>query len=225
MNRYTTNLGTISKEENKRLHRSRVCVIGCGGLGGYIIEMLARLGIGHITAVDSDGFDLTNLNRQILSNEKNLGKPKALMAKERIGLVNSEVKVNPIVSYLDRFNAKEILEDHDLVIDGLDNIESRLVLEEACEELEIPLIHGAIAGLYGQVSTVFPGDRTISKIYRKGTSKGVEGKLGIPAFTPPLIASIEVSEAVKVLLDRGGLLRGKLLLLDLADNEFMTIEI
>lgn len=225
MKRYETNRNTISEEENKILHKSKVCVIGCGGLGGYIIEMLARLGIGHITAVDSDGFDLTNLNRQILSNEKNLGKPKALMAKERIELVNPEVEVKPIVAYLDRSNAKEILSGHDLVIDGLDNIESRLILEEVCEDLEIPLIHGAIAGLYGQVSTVFPGDRTISKIYRKGTSKGVEEKLGIPSFTPALIASIEVSEAVKVLLNREGLLRGKLLLLDLADNEFTTIEI
>lgn len=225
MKRYETNRNSISEEENKILHESKVCVIGCGGLGGYIIEMLARLGIGHITAVDSDKFDETNLNRQILSNDETLGKCKALMAKERIKLVNGDVEVKPVVSYLDKSNAQEILAGHDLVIDGLDNIESRLILEEACENLEIPLIHGAIAGLYGQVSTVFPGDRTISKIYRKGTSKGVEGKLGIPAFTPPLIASIEVSEAVKVLLDRGGLLRGKLLLLDLADNEFMTIEI
>lgn len=225
MERYKTNIGSISREENEILHKSRVCVIGCGGLGGYIIEMLGRLGIGHITAVDSDRFEASNLNRQILADKNSLGRSKALMAKKRMELVNRDIEVKPLVTYLDRSNAGEILAGHDLVLDGLDNIESRLVLEEACEKLDLPLIHGAIAGWYGQVSTVLPGDGTIGKIYRADSSRKREKELGIPSFIPPIVASIQVSEGVKVLLNRQEVLSGKLLLIDLVENEFMTIEI
>lgn len=225
MDRYSRNIGSISHEENKTLQKAKVCIIGCGGLGGYVIEMLGRLGIGQMTVVDSDVFDISNLNRQILSDERSVGKSKAHMAAKRMQLVNSQIRVTPVIVYLDQSNAKEILSGHDLVIDALDNIKSRLVLEKACQELQLPLVHGAIAGWYGQVCSIFPGENSLSKIYATGMAKGVEKKLGTPSFTPALVASIEVSEAVKILLARGDLLRNKLLFLDLLNNEFVTIDI
>lgn len=225
MDRYSRNLSSISHDENLVLQSSKVCVMGCGGLGGHIIEMLGRLGIGHITAVDSDVFEVSNLNRQLFSDEMSIGKSKALMAVERMKVVNSNIEVIPVTQYIDKTNAKEILGGHDLVIDALDNIESRLVLEKACKDLNIPLVHGAIAGWYGQVCTIFPGENTLSKIYSSGISKGMEKRLGNPSFTPALVASMEVSEAVKILLGKGELLRNKLLFLDLLSNEFVIIEL
>lgn len=225
MKRYSKNIGSISKEENEVLKNSRVCVVGCGGLGGYIIEMLARLGLGYITVVDFDDFSVSNLNRQVLSDELSIGKNKAMVAKARIELVNPNVKVTPRVTYVDKSNAEKILSEHDLIIDGLDNIESRLVLEKACENLNIPLVHGAIASWYGQVSSVFPGDKTLSKVYNKVESKGIEEDLGIPSFTPSLVASIEVSEAVKILIGRGDILQNKLLFLDLLNNDYVILDI
>ena len=225
MDRYSRNLSSISHDENLVLQSSKVCVMGCGGLGGHIIEMLGRLGIGHITAVDSDVFEVSNLNRQLFSDEMSIGKSKALMAVERMKVVNSDVEVIPVTQYIDKTNAKEILGGHELVIDALDNIESRLVLEKACKDLNIPLVHGAIAGWYGQVCTIFPEENTLSKIYSSGISKGMEKRLGNPSFTPALVASMEVSEAVKILLGKGELLRNKLLFLDLLSNEFVTIEL
>lgn len=225
MDRYSRNLSSISHDENLVLQSSKVCVMGCGGLGGHIIEMLGRLGIGHITAVDSDVFEVSNLNRQLFSDEMSIGKSKALMAVERMKVVNSNIEVIPVTQYIDKTNAKEILGGHELVIDALDNIESRLVLEKACKDLNIPLVHGAIAGWYGQVCTIFPGENTLSKIYSSGISKGMEKRLGNPSFTPALVASMEVSEAVKILLGKGELLRNKLLFLDLLSNEFVTIEL
>ena len=97
MGRYTRNMETLSKEENDRLKEFKVCVVGCGGLGGYVIEMLGRIGIGHITAVDGDGFDESNLNRQILSDTYCLGKNKAVAAKERMERVNPLISLNPKV--------------------------------------------------------------------------------------------------------------------------------
>ena len=225
MERYSRNMTSISLEENMILQKSRVTIVGCGGLGGYIIEMLARLGLGHIRVIDYDSFDISNLNRQLLSQENNIGMSKALEAKERLELINSDIKVEALLEYLDEANADELLANSDLVIDALDNIESRLLLEETCKKLGIPLVHGAIAGWYGQICSIFPGDDSLSKIYGANITKGIEKKLGNPSFSPSFIASLEVSEAVKILLKKGDILRKKLLFVDLLNNEFITIDI
>ncbi|KRQ86427.1 putative adenylyltransferase/sulfurtransferase MoeZ [Caloramator mitchellensis] len=225
MGRYDRNMNTLSKEENDRLREFKVCVVGCGGIGGYIIEMLGRLGIGYITAIDKDVFEDSNLNRQILSNSEVLGKSKALVAKERMAIVNPDVYVNAIVGEFNFENGEKLLRGHDLVIDALDNIETRLILQDICERVNIPFVHGAIAGWYGQVTTVFPGDRTLDFIYRKKVSKGIEKELGNPSFTPALIASIQVSEALKVLIGRGDVLRKEILYIDTFSQEYHKVSI
>jgi molybdopterin/thiamine biosynthesis adenylyltransferase len=224
-NRYLKNMNTFSPEENDNFKNFRICVVGCGGLGGYIIEMLARLGIGHITAVDGDVFDDTNLNRQILSLEKLIGREKAMVAKERISEVNSEVKVMPIIGMLDEDNCIEVLKGHDVIIDALDNTYSRKVLAKGCAELKIPLVHGAIAGWYGQVSTIMPGDNTMESLYPSDENKGIEVELGNPAFTPGLVASIQVAEVMKLLTARGNILQNKILTLDLLNHDYEVFEI
>ncbi|CCJ34542.1 HesA/MoeB/ThiF family protein [Caloramator australicus] len=223
MGRYDRNMNMLSKEENERLRSFKVCVVGCGGLGGYVIEMLGRLGIGHITAVDKDAFEESNLNRQILSNVNNLGQYKALEAKRRMETVNPDVVVDSIIAEFNDKNAEGILKGHNLVIDALDNIQSRLMLQDICEKLNIPLIHGAIAGWYGQVTTILPGDRTLNYIYKNKVQRGIEKDLGNPSFTPALVASIQVSEALKVLLGRGDLLRKEVLYIDTYTQEYHKV--
>lgn len=219
-NRYDRNMGMLSPEENESLRTFKVCVIGCGGLGGYVIELLGRLGIGTITAVDADVFDETNLNRQLLSTEDVLGKKKALIAQERMKKVNSEIKVNPVQAFVTEDNCCEIIRGHHIVVDALDNLTARRLLERHCEHLNIPMIHGAIAGWYGQVSTIMPGDRTLEKIYPGAEEKGVEAELGNPSFIPALVAAVEVAEVIKVLLGKGEILQKKLLTVDLLNQEF-----
>lgn len=219
MMRYDRN-GIFTEEEIQRLGKVKVCIIGCGGLGGYILEMMARIGIGHITVIDGDVFNVSNLNRQILSTETNIGQSKVNSAKERMTIVNSEISVSYIDEYLNEDNAQRLLEGHDLVMDALDSITTRFLLQEACHALGIPFVHGAIAGWYGQVSVVFPGDKTLDLIYASRQGEGVEKKIGNPSFTPSTIASIQVSEGLKVLLNKGEILRMKLLYVDLLQNEF-----
>ncbi|HSQ88733.1 HesA/MoeB/ThiF family protein [Romboutsia sp.] len=223
-NRYKRNIGTLTIEENEKLKDFKVCVIGCGGLGGYIIEMLSRIGIGYITVVDGDIFDESNLNRQLFSDENNLGLSKVQIAKKRTETVNHNIYINPVNKFLNNKNSKEILKNHDIAIDALDNIKVRFVLQDTCKELNIPLIHGAISGWYGQVTTIFPGDDTLNYIYKNKETE-IENKLGNPSFTPANIASIQVCEAIKVLLNKGEVLSKKLLLIDLLYNENTTIEI
>lgn len=225
MERYLRNMDMLSQEENDHLKDCKVCVIGCGGLGGYIIEMLGRLGVGSITAVDGDVFEPSNLNRQLLSDEDALGKNKALKAKERMLLVNPLITVAPIMENFTKENGKEILRGHHVIVDALDNIPSRMLLQEFAETLNIPFVHGAIAGWYGQVSTILPGDQTLHKIYPQKNNKGIEQSLGNPSFTPALVASIQVSEVLKILIKRGSLLRKKILSINLLDLEYEIINL
>ncbi len=224
--RYQRNLGTITPEENDRLKDFQVCVIGCGGLGGYIIEELARLGIGHIIAVDGDVFQPSNLNRQIFSTEALIGKSKAQAAKERVRQINSEIEVQAVACFLTEENAQEIItEDCHAVIDALDNISCRRLLEAHCSKKKLPLIHGAIAGWHGQVGVIMPGDSLFDRLYPEGVEKGAERETGNPSFTPAVIASLEVAETLKVLLGKPGILRNRLLAIDLMEQEYDMIEL
>ena len=220
--RYKRNIKSLTEEENEKLKDFKVCVVGCGGLGGYIVEMLARLGIGYITVVDGDTFSESNLNRQLICSEQNLGKSKVYECKKRIATVNSEVYINAINKMIDKDNIYDILKHHNIVIDALDNVEDRFILQDACKDLKIVLVHGAISGWYGQVSTIYPGDDTLNYLYK---SKNINNELGNPSFIPPNIASIQVSETIKVLLNKGDNLRNKVLLIDLLYNDYNIVNI
>ncbi|MDX9942718.1 MAG: HesA/MoeB/ThiF family protein [Bacteroidales bacterium] len=225
MERYIRNERMLSPEENRRLRTLRVAIVGCGGLGGYIIEMLARLGVGHLTLIDGDVFEPSNLNRQIFSTPNNLGEPKAREAKNRVRAINPEVTTEAVYEFLTDNNAAQILAGHNLIIDALDNIQSRRIVEKAAESLNTPLVFGAIAGWYAQVCTILPGDRMVQKIFPDEVNKGAETLLGNPSFTPALAASIQVAEALKVLLGKGQLLRNKLLMIDLLEHHYEVVEL
>lgn len=225
MERYEKNMSMLTMEENSKLKDFKVCVVGCGGLGGYIVEMLSRLGIGTITIVDGDVFNTSNLNRQLYSDENSLGKYKAMIAKERIKIVNSLVRINVFTEYLREDNGEQILKDQDVIVDALDNMSTRKLLQDLSEKLKIPFVHGAIAGWYGQVSTILPGDKTLDVIYPNKEEKGLENKLGNPSFTPALVASIQVSEVLKILIGRGELLQNKILYINLLNQDYSIISL
>lgn len=225
MERYIRNERMLSPAENQRLRTFRVAVVGCGGLGGYIIEMLARLGIGQLTLIDGDVFEPSNLNRQLLSTPETLGQPKASEARLRVREINPDIKTEAIYEFITGENAQSILTGHDLICDALDNVKSRRIVEMAAEKLNIPLVFGAIAGWYAQVCTILPGDRMMEKLFPEEVIKGAETHLGNPSFTPALAASIQVAEAVKVLLGKGDLLRYKVLSINLLDHEYQVIEL
>lgn len=220
MERYARNIGTLTPEENELLRTKRAAIVGCGGLGGYILEMLGRLGVGHLTVIDGDVFAPSNLNRQLLSDTGNIGSSKVLAAAERMKLVNPDIAVTPVAAVLDEDNALALLRNHDVVMDALDNIPSRLAIARACAALQIPLVHGAIHAWYGQVATILPGDDTMERIYQ---SPEFQKNLrpSNPSFTPALVAALQVAEAVKLLTGRGTLLSGgTLLLVDALHNEY-----
>ena len=189
--------------------------------------MLARIGVEYITAIDGDVFDETNLNRQLVSHTNNIGKSKSLETKKRIELVNPRTHIEAVNMMIDESNSAGFLKNHDVIIDALDNIKTRILIQSTSSKLNIPMVHGAIGGFYGQVTTIFPNDNTLDLLYPKANreDKGIEKVLGNPSFIPPLIASIEVAEVIKILIGRGQLLRRKVLLIDLLENSYDIIKL
>ncbi|WP_319202747.1 HesA/MoeB/ThiF family protein [uncultured Ilyobacter sp.] len=221
--RYLKNKKLISQKEQEVLKSKKVLVLGCGGLGGYIIEMLARLGVGNLRVVDFDVFDESNLNRQILSDEKNLGLLKVDEALKRVKTINSDIKTERFNLKIDGENIEKLLTDIDLVVDALDSIPLKIMVEEKCSRLGITMVHGAIGGWVAQVAVIRPGDFILKKMYN-GIEKGIEAELGNPSFTPAMAASIQVSESIKILLNKGESLENQVLYIDLQNNTFSTFE-
>jgi molybdopterin-synthase adenylyltransferase len=222
--RYIRNLDSITIEDQLILARSRVCIIGAGGLGGEIILLFTRLGVGNLIIVDCDLFDETNLNRQALSSMDTLGRPKAYVAKEEVLKINPAINVTAFYNRLTGDNAEEIFTGSQVIVDALDNIPDRFILENTAKKMGIPLVHGAVAGFIGQVMTVYPDDAGMENIYDKNRGpippeKNPALKLGVPAVTPAIIASFQVMETIKILLDRKEQLRNTLLYLDASKSE------
>lgn len=222
--RYLRNRETISGEEQLRLLKSCVAVVGSGGLGGQVLLLLARMGIGRLMVVDHDRFDETNLNRQALSSGRDLGRPKCEVAARVLENVNPGVMVKTHQIRMDAANAKEILAGVDVIVDALDNVPDRFTIQDTARSLKIPLVHGAVAGFEGQLMTIFPEDTGLALLYGTGDGerhpeKSPEALLGVPAVTPSLVATLQAMEVIKVLLNRGRPFRNVMVHVDLETGE------
>ena len=226
--RYARNLKSFTPQDQAALLGSRVCVVGQGGLGGGVTEILARQGIGALTLIDGDRFEESNLNRQLLSTESGLGGLKAEAGADRVGRINAAVEVTHHAVFLDAANAADLLSGADVVVDCLDNLRDRFVLEAAAKAAGIPFVSAAVAGAGGHVSTIFPEDPGLQLIYGEPDQaplKGVEATLGTLPFAVTLLATLECAEVTKIILKKGELLRNRLLVVDMMDNTFEVFEL
>ena len=197
--RYVRNLPALTEEECLLLRKKRVLVVGCGGLGGHILDQLARIGIGSLRVVDGDVFEETNLNRQLLSSVPLLGVCKAKAAAEHVTRVNPEITVEAVEAFLTEENAAELVEGCDMVLDALDNIPSRKILASACENAGIPYVYGAIQGWVAQAALSMPGDQLMEVLYPEEIEISDKSVL---SFTPALCASLQTSLGVKFLVGK-----------------------
>ena len=217
--RYIRNLGALTEEECALLRTKKVFVAGCGGLGGYLVEMLLRLGVGSIRAADGDTFETSNLNRQLFSSPQALGQSKAEAAAKRAAIVNPDVRFEAIPEFVTEENAAELIRGCDAVLDALDNIGARRILARACAAEGIPMIHGAICGWSAQAAVVMPGDDLIEKIYPEGAKLNSKTSL---SFTPPFCAAMQVALCTRLLVGRP-VESGHLTMADLLDMEMESL--
>lgn len=224
--RYQRNQKTLNLIELKQLLKSKAVIVGLGGLGGTVTEILARANVGHLVLVDGDCFEDHNLNRQLLCTQDRLGASKARVAADRVAAVNSAIEVEYHQTPIDEGNRLDIIAGSQVVVDCLDNIPDRFMLQAATRQAGIVLVSAAVAGLCGQVTTVFPEDKGLELIFgppriAMQSPKGIETEQGCLPQAVSLIAAIEAAEAIKVLLGQTGqLLRNKLLFVDLSRNSF-----
>lgn len=219
--RYKRNQRLLRPSEQLKLLNSCVAIVGCGGLGGYIIEMLARLGVGKLICIDPGYFEEENLNRQRFCNLKTLGKPKVEVIREEIENINPAIIVKPYLTLFLPENGERLLGEALVIVDALDSFEARADLSETCKKLSIPLVHGAIAGWYGQLAVQSSDSNKLTGVFRHACGKSeLQRELGNPSFTPPFIAAKQVAETIKLLLNKDHIQFDKLIFFDLLTMSF-----
>ncbi|MBN1546378.1 MAG: HesA/MoeB/ThiF family protein [Syntrophaceae bacterium] len=214
----------LGEEGQDKLKQAHVVVAGVGGLGCPSALYLAAAGVGCMTIIDDDTVSLSNLNRQILHYDQDVGRQKVVSAAEKLGHLNPTVEVRPLNIRIDERNAAALIAGADVVIDGLDNFETRLFLNRACVELGIPFVHGGVHSLMGEVTTIIPGKTPCFACLCQDVPEQEE-EIPVLGPLPGMIACVQVMEAIKYLAGFGTLLTGRMLFIDGSDMTFSTIGI
>lgn len=222
--RYARQEALLGKMGQEKLSDTTVFIAGAGGLGSPASMYLAAAGIGSIRICDMDVIELSNMNRQILHTEERIGTSKAESAKKTLESLNPECCVTAFSERIDETSVLRLIGGADIIVDCMDNFDARFILNKAALELDIPLMHGAVAGFTGQATLVVPGKTPcLSCIFQNAKTTTKTPVLGAAAG---VIGSMEAAEVVKYLTGTGSTLAGKLLLYDGAENtmEIFTVK-
>ena len=211
-------------EKQIKLKKSKAVIIGTGGLGSPAALYMAAAGVGEITLIDNDTYELSNLNRQILASTKDIGQLKAKVSVKKLRALNPNIKLNYHTSTLTTENVKSVIGDADVVVDALDNWKTRFIINKYCVEKMIPLVHGGVTELGGQVFTVLSKKGPCLNCLFKGVSEVKQGFTVLGA-TPGIIGSIQALEAIKVLTGIGKPLYDKLLVFDGYNTSFEYVNV
>jgi len=205
----------IGSEGQLRLRRSRVLVVGAGGLGSPILLYLAASGVGTLGIADDDRVTLSNLNRQVLYTTQDLGLSKALTAVQRVRALNPDVKAIPYEERVLRDNGHLLVSQYDLVVEASDNLETKALMNELCVGANLPLVWGAVSRFEGQMGTYLPGHACRSSVFPQTPEPGTyptPAELGVVGAVAGVIGALEAQEALKILLAIGEPLSDRILL-------------
>ena len=231
LSRYARHLSLpeVGRQGQTRLKNSRVLIVGVGGLGSPVALYLAAAGVGTLGLVDFDEVDITNLQRQILHGTEEIGKPKLESAKRRISSVNPNVQIVKHSCRLDSHNALEILENYDVVVDGTDNFPTRYLVNDACVLLGKPNVYGSIFRWEGQVSVFAKDDGPCYRcLFREPPPPGLVpncAEAGVLGVLPGVVGSLQALEVIKLILDEGDSLVGRLLIFDALELKWREVKL
>lgn len=221
----------IGREGQERLSGSRILLVGCGALGASHAEMLTRAGVGFLRIVDRDFVELSNLQRQTLYSEADANKqlPKAIAAQERLSKINSEVKIDAVIADVNHLNIEEFIKDVYLVLDGTDNFQIRYLINDVCVKHEKTWIYGAAVSSYGTSMTIIPHKTPCLRcIFEEIPSAGSSPTCETEGIIHPIISiisSIQISEALKILVAEHDLLHNSLIQIDTWENDWRKIKL
>ncbi len=212
LNRYERQIKIFGEEGQGRLRRAKVTIAGAGGLGSVSAAYLTVAGVGRIRVVDHDVVELSNLNRQILHWEKDIGREKAESFEEKLSQMNSEVEVAVMGQRISEDNVADVVKGSDLIVDAMDNFQTRYLLNRVALEKKIPLFHGGVYGFEGQVTTIIPGKTACLRcVFPEAPAPETFPVIGA---TCGVIGCIQATEVVKYIVGAGELLKNRLLVWD-----------
>ena len=220
-------LPEIGVEGQEKLSKAKVLIVGVGGLGSPIAIYLAGAGIGTIGLIDDDVVSVTNLQRQVLYSEEEVGLSKALHAKKRLLSLNSSITVNAYPFRLKEENAREIIQEYDIIVDGTDNFMVRFLISDVCKDLGKTYVYGAICGLEGQVAVLCKGNATYRTLFpdeQETLAMPHPGKQ-VVGVTPAVIGSVEASQVIMLISGYGEPLIDRLWSIDLRTMQSFMINI
>jgi len=223
--RYERQIGIreVGEEGQEKLKLARVIVAGSGGLGSAAAIYLAAAGVGTLRIIDHDRVELSNLNRQVLHWDRDIGRGKVESAGEKLSQLNPGVRVEALAEKIDETNASRLVRGFDLIVDGLDNLPTRYLLNRAAVENNIPFIHGTIYGFEGRVMTIIPGKTACLKCVYRGLIP--PGRCPAIGTVPAVIGCIEATEAIKYIVGAGHLLTDRLLVYDGLAMKFTELRV
>lgn len=211
----------FGEEGQRKLKDSHVLIVGMGGLGCASATYLTAAGVGYITIVDFDIVELSDLNRQILYWEQDSGEKKVIVAQGKLSKLNSSIQIIPVFTKVTEDNALSLIDGAQVVLDGTDNVTTRLIVNSACVKLKIPYIYAGVSRLRGMITTIIPGKTPCLACFRPEGASG----LGVLGVTPAIIANLQALEAIKLLIGHSPALAGKLLLFNGDNLKFQVREI
>lgn len=222
----------IGELGQQRMADSRALIVGCGALGSVIANTLARAGVGRLRIVDRDFLEISNLQRQVLFDESDVagGLPKAVAAANKLRSINSEIEIEPVVADVDHINMESFCVGVDVILDGTDNFETRFLINDAAHKLGIPWVFGGCLGADGQTMTVIPNDTPCLNCLMidgpppPGSSPTCDS-FGILSPIINVIASIQCSEAIKILTGNVESVSRKMTVVGLWDNQIRTLDV
>jgi molybdopterin/thiamine biosynthesis adenylyltransferase len=205
------NFPSLTAADQLALWRSRVLVVGLGGLGGCQAQLLARAGVGRLYLADGDCFAPANLNRQLLATSETLGENKALVTARYLSQINEALEVEAIPEFLDQRRLQGFLPEVHVILDALDTLAARREIVSGAKAAGVPVVHGAVSGVFGQVTTILPQDPGESaRLFPVAVSPEPETNPGVLAPAVTLTASLQTMEALRLLLKRAPTYHGVL---------------
>jgi molybdopterin/thiamine biosynthesis adenylyltransferase len=212
LERYRRQIDIICKKGQQRLKGAKAFVAGAGGLGSAILSYLTVAGIGSIKVVDNDTVEMSNLNRQILHWDSDIGRSKVLSVQEKMRRMNRNVQLEAIHTTINDHNVEKLVNDCDIIVDALDNFDTRYILNRAALAGKIPFFHGAVQGFYGQLTTIIPGRTPCLRcIFPVSPPRSAPPVIGV---TPGVIGCLQAGEVIKYVTGVGKLLENRLLIWD-----------
>src|ERR687883_1761102 len=220
-------LEEIGFEGMEKIRAANVCVVGAGGIGNPVATQLVAMGVGKVRIVDRDVIEVTNLHRQHLYTEDDIGRVKVEAAAERLAKLNPTVKIEPIPTSVTKYTAENLVEGFDIVIDALDSVDARYALNDACIKHNIPLIYGGALGMLGSVCTILPNKTACLRCMFPELNEEEMPACSTEGVHPSilyLVAGIQVSEAIKIIIGKEPALANELLYIDLNELSFERIQ-